>query len=228
MSPAEIRKWHKNPRSKKASFASTRARLPQLAKLKAKPTSKWTAADCKFAKRVVAFNKRMDGMRKKHGCTEKIDVSLRNWGRRACKINNGLHAAGSQKLTPGAYTFAWHCPSPPPEHTKQAYEETGFDLIDYITEHAEDITPAEFARAVGGWQNVREFWYGGFPSEGNLRADAKFMSNDWSVSWYKSHYPDGTPIVFHTSSGIEHVYELQPHLRGKVLASPRYIRRGSR
>jgi len=85
MTPAEIRAWHKNPRSKKASFPETRARLPKLARLKAKPVSKWTAADCKFAKRVVSFNARMDGMRKKHGCTEKIDVSLRNWGRKACR-----------------------------------------------------------------------------------------------------------------------------------------------
>lgn len=84
MTPAEIRRWHKNPRSKKASFAATRRRLPALARLKAKPASRWTAADCAFAKRVVSFNARMDGMRKKHGCTEKIDAALRNWGRRVC------------------------------------------------------------------------------------------------------------------------------------------------
>ena len=84
MTPAEIRRWHKNPDSKKASYASTRRRLPALAKLKAKSASRWNKRDCAFAKRVVSFNSRMDGMRKKHGCTEKIDVSLRNWGRRAC------------------------------------------------------------------------------------------------------------------------------------------------
>jgi len=85
MSPAEIRAWHKNPRNKIASFPETRRRLPSLAKLKGKPVSEWTAADCRFAKRVVSFNSRMDGMRKVHGCTDKIDVALRNWGRRACK-----------------------------------------------------------------------------------------------------------------------------------------------
>lgn len=84
MSPAQIRAWHKNPRSKRASWASTRARLPALATLKAKPVRQWTATDCRFAARVVSFNSRMDGMRKVHGCTEKIDVSLRNWGRQAC------------------------------------------------------------------------------------------------------------------------------------------------
>ena len=35
MTPAQIRAWHKNPRSKRASFPATRARLPALADLKA-------------------------------------------------------------------------------------------------------------------------------------------------------------------------------------------------
>lgn len=85
MSPAAIRAWHKNPRSKLASFPETRAKLPALARLKAKRPSTWTARDCAFAARVVSFNSRMDGMRKQHGCTEKIDVSLRNWGRKVCR-----------------------------------------------------------------------------------------------------------------------------------------------
>jgi len=84
MTPAEIRAWAKNPRAKLASFPQTRARLPALAALKAKPVAKWTAGDCAFARRVVSFNSRMDGMRRVHGCTTKIDVSLRNWGRRVC------------------------------------------------------------------------------------------------------------------------------------------------
>jgi hypothetical protein len=84
MTPAKIRAWHANPRSQLASFPETRRRLPALAKLVAKPTTTWTAADCAFAKRVVSFNARMDGMRRKYGCTTKIDVSLRNWGRRVC------------------------------------------------------------------------------------------------------------------------------------------------
>jgi len=88
MTPAQIRKWSKDERSKKASWESTRKRLPDLAKLKDKPVTKWTKDDCKFARRVVGFNKRMDGMRKEHGSTEKICVSLRNWGRDApgCKF----------------------------------------------------------------------------------------------------------------------------------------------
>lgn len=83
MTPAEIRAWSKDPRSTIASWASTRSRLPALAKLKAKPVAKWTEKDCVFAKRVVSFNARMDGARKVHGCTPKIDAALRNWGRRA-------------------------------------------------------------------------------------------------------------------------------------------------
>ena len=36
---------------------------------------------------VVSFNSRMDGMRKIHGCTVKINVSLRNWGRAVCPLS---------------------------------------------------------------------------------------------------------------------------------------------
>lgn len=81
MTPAEIRKWSQDPRAKCASFPSTLRRLPALAALKEKPVSTWTKRDCSFAARVVNFNSRMDGMRKEHGNTDKINVSLRNWGR---------------------------------------------------------------------------------------------------------------------------------------------------
>jgi hypothetical protein len=97
MTPAQIRAWAKDPRSKLASNASTRARLPKLAALKAKPVEKWTPADCKFAARVVSFNGRMDGMRKEHGCTTKIDVALRNWGRRAPGCQTPKARAGRMK-----------------------------------------------------------------------------------------------------------------------------------
>lgn len=83
MSPDAIRQWAKDPRAKCASFESTRRRLPALATLKAKPVHAWTPTDCQFAQRVVAFNTRMDGARNTHGCTAKINVSLKNWGRAA-------------------------------------------------------------------------------------------------------------------------------------------------
>lgn len=83
MSPAQIRAWANDPRARCASFESTRRRLPALAALRAKPTHLWTPRDCALAARVVSFNSRMDGMRKQHGCTTKINVSLRNWGRAA-------------------------------------------------------------------------------------------------------------------------------------------------
>jgi hypothetical protein len=85
MSPAAIRAWAKDPRRRRASFAATIARLPALAKLKAKPRSTWTARDVSFAKRVISFNTRMQGVVNKHGCTEKAVISLRNWGRKAPK-----------------------------------------------------------------------------------------------------------------------------------------------
>lgn len=83
MSPGEIRRWAKNPKAKLASFASTRRRLPALAALKQKAPAQWTDADCRFAQRVLNFNKRMGGMAEVHGCTLKINVALRNWGRKA-------------------------------------------------------------------------------------------------------------------------------------------------
>lgn len=83
MSPREIRAWASDSRAKEASFESTRRRLPALARLKAKPVSRWTSIDCNFAQRVVSFNKRMRGMLKQHGCTRKTLVALRNWGHRA-------------------------------------------------------------------------------------------------------------------------------------------------
>lgn len=86
MSPAQIRRWSKDPRSKCYSNDATRARLPALARLKAKPVSRWTATDCKFAARVVSFNARMDGGRKRDGCTPGYAISLRNWGRRVCSL----------------------------------------------------------------------------------------------------------------------------------------------
>jgi hypothetical protein len=86
MTPIEIRKWHKDPRSKCYSWKETRDRLPALAKLKGKPTSKWTSDDCDFAARVVSFNARMDGARKRDGCTDGYAISLRNWGRRVCGL----------------------------------------------------------------------------------------------------------------------------------------------
>lgn len=83
MSPAAIRAWASDPRARCASFEATRRRLPALAALKGKPVAFWSARDAAFARRVVSFNSRMDGMRKQHGCTTKINAALRNWGRAA-------------------------------------------------------------------------------------------------------------------------------------------------
>lgn len=80
MSPAEIRAWAKDPRSREASWESTRRRLPQLAVLKAKQGA-WSESDCRYAQRVLNFNGRMGGMVRKWGCTLKLVVALRNWGR---------------------------------------------------------------------------------------------------------------------------------------------------
>lgn len=81
MAPGEILRWAKDPRAKCYSFEATRRRLPSLAKLKAKPVSAWTEADCKYAARVVSFNRRMQGGLRRDGCTDGYVISLRNWGR---------------------------------------------------------------------------------------------------------------------------------------------------
>jgi hypothetical protein len=85
MSPNEIRAWAKNPKAREASFEATRRRLPALASLKNKPRRQWTARDMAFARRVLSFNARMEGMVRKWGCTRKAVISLRNWGRQPPK-----------------------------------------------------------------------------------------------------------------------------------------------
>jgi len=80
MTPASIQAWAKDPRAKCASYPETRARLPALADLKAKPDGQWTEADCKYAQRVVSFNSRHIGQMRRFGCTLRETVALRNWG----------------------------------------------------------------------------------------------------------------------------------------------------
>jgi len=84
MTPAQIHAWSRDPRAKEASFESTRRRLPALAALKAKK-SKWNNKDIRFAKRVLSFNARMQGVVNQHGCTRKAVIALRNWGRQPPK-----------------------------------------------------------------------------------------------------------------------------------------------
>jgi hypothetical protein len=81
MTPAQIRSWAKDPRSSCFSQSDTRSRLPALASLKAKPTSAWSSDDCRFASRVVSFNRRMQGALDRDGCRDGYVISLRNWGR---------------------------------------------------------------------------------------------------------------------------------------------------
>jgi hypothetical protein len=81
MTPREILAWSKDPRSKCASYDSTRARLPALAKLKGK-AGEWTESDCKYAQRVVSFNSRHLGQMKRFGCTERETAALLNWAHR--------------------------------------------------------------------------------------------------------------------------------------------------
>ncbi len=85
MTPAAIKAWARDARSKEASEDSTRARLPRLAELKRKKCSRWTPADEALAQRALSFNARMEGMVKQHGCSRKAVIALRNWGRKVAK-----------------------------------------------------------------------------------------------------------------------------------------------
>ena len=89
MSPAEIRAWARDPRSKRYSFEATRRRLPALARLAEKPVSEWSKRDVAYAKRVISFNARMEGALRRDGCRQGYAVSLRNWGRapKGCEVD---------------------------------------------------------------------------------------------------------------------------------------------
>jgi hypothetical protein len=90
MSPAQIRRWHKDPRSKEASLPHIRRELPLLAKTKATRPSKWTPKMLDKARRAVAFVKRHEAQMRKQGkrygtgryhFTRKRVIALLNWGR---------------------------------------------------------------------------------------------------------------------------------------------------
>lgn len=91
MTGDEIRRWHKSPLSKRASFAHIRAELPLLAKMKDAPSSKWTPAMWNKAARAVNFVERHEAQMRAQGkrfgtgrlhVTEKRVVALLNWGRK--------------------------------------------------------------------------------------------------------------------------------------------------
>lgn len=87
MSARQILAWARDPRAKCYSFEATRRRLPALAALKAK-RGEWSESDCAYARRVLAFNRRMEGGLRRDGCTDGYVISLRNWGRQpeACEL----------------------------------------------------------------------------------------------------------------------------------------------
>jgi len=91
MSAAEIRRWHKSPLSKRASFAHIRAELPLLAKMKDTPSERWTPAMWDKAARAINFVERHEAQMRAQGkrygtgklhVTEKRVVALLNWGRK--------------------------------------------------------------------------------------------------------------------------------------------------
>jgi hypothetical protein len=91
MTASQVRAWHRDPRSREASFSRTRAELPLLARMKATPPSRWTPAMWSKARRAVAFVKRHEAQMRDQGrrygtgalhYTRKRVIALLNWGRR--------------------------------------------------------------------------------------------------------------------------------------------------
>ena len=80
MTPAQIRAWAADPRSRLASYPRTRAELHTLASAKAKRASAWTAAERAKAVRAVAFVARHGAQARAEGCKPRRTVALRNWG----------------------------------------------------------------------------------------------------------------------------------------------------
>lgn len=110
------------------------------------------------------------------------------------------------KNNPSKYVFGWHCPSPPNISNWQNRSQEDLsnyrDMVEYIHKYAEAIDYQEFEQAVGGEQKILDaLMYK------NIYDEWLKIKDDFTVSWYKSKYPDGTPIFFYVHSGVEHVFE---------------------
>jgi hypothetical protein len=79
MRPEEIRKWHRDPRSKDASYLRTRNELPLIADMI--ESNDWSQKMRVKARRCVNFIERHEAQMKK-SCTRRRLVALLNWGRK--------------------------------------------------------------------------------------------------------------------------------------------------
>lgn len=94
MTPAQIRRWAKDPRSKLASLPHIRRELALLARTRATPPSRWTPAMRDKARRTVGFIKRHEAQMRAQGkrygtgvhATPKRVIALLNWGRRPPRV----------------------------------------------------------------------------------------------------------------------------------------------
>lgn len=108
------------------------------------------------------------------------------------------------------WQFAWHCPSPPDlmdwqDKTSEDLEEY-YDIIDYIKEHAEDMDFDEFLAEVGE-QSFLETSWAGLDSDMIDLIREQEEKGGLHFGFFRSRYPDGTPVIYHNHSGIEHVWE---------------------
>jgi hypothetical protein len=107
----------------------------------------------------------------------------------------------------GRYVFSWHCTNPAVGLEDFSGEDLDDyrDIVDYIKRHAEEMDADDFANMVGGPEVIQRDFLGS-KSEENIDEWWNFVKKDWSMGFYSSRYPDGTPIIYHNSSGVEHVY----------------------
>jgi hypothetical protein len=81
MSYDELKKWKKNPCSKKASIGDTA--INRNLNLLSKPSKKWDSRDAKEALKTISFNARMSkvkaGKKVKDCNLSKRTISLKNW-----------------------------------------------------------------------------------------------------------------------------------------------------
>jgi len=90
MSPGELRAWAKNPWHKLASTSTGLASLRRIPGLLERQISDWTAADYKFARKVLGFNKRhLTG--KTHNLFGKPARAGVPWSKRAIALKNWGH-----------------------------------------------------------------------------------------------------------------------------------------
>jgi len=107
MSPAEMRRWTKDTKSRCYNYTEDAPRTRKIADLKAKNRKRWTSEDCALASAAVAYVKRMKSAASgKQLCHPQITGSLRSWGHRSRCAPRKCEQLSETKLA-GTPRVAW-------------------------------------------------------------------------------------------------------------------------